>query len=151
MKANPCGLDLRYDEPLFFVAGPTQLYGQMVSKSSPRRAPPSPFIEVLDEISSATDGCSGSGGAGQLAGIGSRDAQRMLRSELSRPSDPISDRTPIRRHTRKRATGFHWPRSTATKAEQGVPTTLVGLNIDASSEPLGKARWSNIKTKCWAK
>ena len=126
MKRYRCGL-IEHGEHALFVArtGYTGEDGfEIIAPSTATEA----IIEVLDDLNqhNVVD-----------AGLGARDSLRLEAAmplyghELSETKDPISAGLRFAVTLEKDAPGFIGQEALRQKAEQGVPTTLVGLNIDA--------------------
>lgn len=126
MKRYRCGL-IEHGEHALFVArtGYTGEDGfEIIAPSTATEA----IMEVLDDLNqhNVVD-----------AGLGARDSLRLEAAmplyghELSETKDPISAGLRFAVTLEKDAPGFVGQEALRQKAEQGVPTTLVGLNINA--------------------
>lgn len=126
MKRYRCGL-IEHGEHALFVArtGYTGEDGfEIIAPSIATEA----IIEVLDDLNQHNV---------VNAGLGARDSLRLEAAmplyghELSETKDPISAGLRFAVTLEKDAPGFVGQEALRQKAEQGVPTTLVGLSIDA--------------------
>ena len=126
MKRYRCGL-IEHGEHALFVArtGYTGEDGfEIIAPSIATEA----IIEVLDDLNQHNV---------VNAGLGARDSLRLEAAmplyghELSETKDPISAGLRFAVTLEKDAPGFVGQEALRQKAEQGAPTTLVGLSIDA--------------------